>query len=414
VNTRRIFIGVASGVALGVLLAPSTFARGASQLPVGEGSAPKNTPDAKPANATPRGKKLKILVLGGTGFLGPQIVNRAIENGHEVTLFNRGKTSPGLFPDVEHIEGDRYTDLSGLKTAVEAGRKWDAVIDTFTYVPKTVTDVMDILRPAMDQFVVISTISVYASSDEVDANEDAALATIPDEVAAGITTHQQVGAHYGAMKARVEKAAEAHSPGTVTVIRPGLIVGPRDTTGRYTYWPVRGSEGGRMIAPGTGDDFLQIVDVRDLGDFTVECVEKKHFGVFNAVNPPRTLTMRKVVDSVCRQGGAESKPVWIPAEFLAANGVQAWQHMPAWVANSTPGYAGFGNINTDRAVKAGLKTRDLDDTNKATLDYFMTRAKELAAERGEEFAQQWRKNTRGGLAPEKEVEVLKAWDERPS
>lgn len=403
-NTRREFIGAASGAALGVVLAPSAFAMLRAQAPAAQRGGSE-----QPSAA---GKKLKILVLGGTGFLGPHIVNRALERGHEVTLFNRGKSSPDLFKEVERIEGDRYTDLSGLKKAVEQGRKWDAVIDTFTYVPKTVTDAMDILMPAMDQFVVISTVSVYASNDEPNADESAALATIPDEVAAGITTHQQVGQHYGAMKARVEKAAEEKFPGRVTVIRPGLIVGPRDTTGRYSYWPIRGSEGGNMIAPGTGDDFIQIVDVRDLGDFTVECVEKKHFGLFNAVNPPSTLTMKQVVDAAIRTGGADTKAVWIPAAFLAEHGVQAWQQMPAWVPNDTPGYAGFGKVNTDRAVKAGLKTRSIDDTNTAILEYYAKRSKEMPAERGEEFAAKWRQTTRGGLPMAKEIEVLKAWDEK--
>jgi len=402
-NSRRKFIVQAGAVAMGAALAPTALAR--MQAPGGA---------AKPSDAAATGgsaKKLKILILGGTGFLGPQIVKRALANGHEVTLFNRGKSSPDLFKDVEHIEGDRYTDLSGLEKAVASGRKWDAVIDTFTYVPKTVTDAMDILKPAMDQFVVISTISVYASNNEPNADEDAALATVPDEIAATITTHQQVGQHYGAMKARVEKAAEANFPGKVTVIRPGLIVGPRDTTGRYSYWPIRGSEGGRMIAPGTGDDFIQIVDVKDLGDFTVECVEKKHMGVFNAVNPPRTLTMKQVVEAACRTGAADTTPVWIPAEFLSAHGVQAWQHMPAWVPNSAPGYAGFGQVNTDRAVKAGLRTRSLDEVNRSILEYESTRSKEILAEKGEEAAQKWKATIRGGLAREKEAEVLKAWDE---
>jgi len=279
-------------------------------------------------------------------------------------------------------------------------------------VPKTVTDAMDILKPAMGQFVVISTISVYASNDEPNADEDAPLATIPDEVAQGITSHQQVGQHYGAMKARVEKAAEANFPGKVTVIRPGLIVGPRDITGRYSYWPIRGTEGGRMIAPGTGDDFVQIIDVRDLADFTVECVEKKHMGAFNAVNPASSLTMRQVVDAAVKTGGADTTPVWVSADFLEAQGVQPWQQMPAWVSNSAPGYAGFGKVNTDRAVKAGLRIRPIDDTNKATLEYFTTRGKELAAERGEEFVAKWRAMVRGGLPREKETAVLAAWDAR--
>lgn len=395
---RRDFMVRASGMAVGAALVPSVMAGSVGRL-------------------NGEGKKLKILILGGTGQLGPFIVERAVANGHELTLFNRGRSGPDLFPDLEHIEGDRYTDLSGLEKAVGDGRRWDAVIDTFTYVPKTVTDAMDVLLPAMGQFVVISTTSVYASSNEPGADEDAPLAQMTDEEAAAITHHRDVMPFYGAMKARVERAAEDRFPGRVTVIRPGLIVGARDTTGRYSYWPIRGSEGGeggggRMIGPGTGDDFIQIVDVRDLGDFVVRCIEKKHFDVFHAVNPGGTRTIRDVVDSARRVGAAGTEAVWVPADFLAAHGVQAWQHMPAWVPNDAPGYAGFGKMNTDRAVKAGLTTRDLDDVHRSTLAYYRGRAEELRAERGDEYVVEWRRAIRGGLAAEKEAEVLKAWDAR--
>ncbi|MBM4111977.1 MAG: NAD-dependent epimerase/dehydratase family protein [Phycisphaerae bacterium] len=409
-NTRREFIVQVGTTAMGAALIPASMARALAQgaAPVAGGA----KPDAKPgAGAAPSGKR-SLLILGGTGFLGPQVVRHARDRGYEVTLFNRGKTAPDLFPEVEHIEGDRYSDLDGLKKAVADGRKWDCVVDTFTYVPKTVTDAMDILLPAMGQFIVVSTISVYASNDEPNANEDAKLAEVADDIAAGIDTHEKVGQHYGAMKARVEKAAMERFPGKVTIIRPGLIVGPRDTTGRYSYWPVRGSEGGRMIAPGTGDDFIQIVDVRDLGEFTVHCAEVPHFGVFNAVNPAGTRTIRDVVDAAVRSGGDKAQPVWISEEFLKQNGVSAWQHMPAWVPKSADGYAGIGQTNTDRAVKAGLKTRDLADVNAAILEYYRVRGAEIEAEKGAEFAAQWRRRIRGGLAPEKEKEVLTAWDSR--
>jgi 2'-hydroxyisoflavone reductase len=390
-KTRREFMVTAGGIAVGAAFVPSALAA------VG-----RRREDAK----------LKILILGGTGFLGPSIVKRAQEAGHELTLFNRGKTGPDMFPELEHIEGDRYTDLSGLEKAVAEGRKWDAVIDTFTYVPKTVTDAMDVLLPAMGQFVVISTTSVYASSDEAGMDEGGALATVTDEVAAGIETHQQVGMHYGAMKARVEKAAEERFPGRVTVIRPGLIVGPRDTSGRYTYWPARASEGGTMIGPGTGADFVQVVDVRDLGDFTVTCIERKHLGVYNAVSPDGKFTIKDVVDSCVRVAGAGTSVEWVDAEFLAAQGVQAWQHMPAWVPNDAPGYRGFGRMSTAKSIAAGLKTRDLDETNRDTLAYYTERAKELEAERGAEFVVGWRKQIRGGLDPALEATALEAWKNR--
>ncbi len=390
-KTRRQFIAAAGSAAVGAAIVPTALASLARR------------------QDTER-RKMKILILGGTGFLGPAIVNRAVENGHQLTLFNRGRSGPDMFPDLEHIEGDRYTDLTGLEKAVADGRTWDAVIDTFTYVPKTVTDAMDVLLPAMGQFIVISTTSVYASSNEPDMDEDAPLATVADEVAAGIEHHGQVMAHYGAMKARVEKAAEERFPGRVTVIRPGLIVGPRDTSGRYTYWPARASEGGRMIGPGTGDDFVQIIDVRDLGDFTVRCVERRHFGTYHTVTPGSTLTIRDVVESCIRVANAGTRAEWVPAEFLAAQGVHAWQDMPAWVPNDAPGYAGFGRMSTDRAVKAGLTTRPLDDTNRDTLAYYRDRGAEIEAERGAEFAANWRRQIRGGLPTEREQEALKAWD----
>lgn len=390
-KTRREFLVSAGGIALGAAVAPSALA-GLS------GSA--------------KGKQMKILILGGTGFLGPHIVNRAVENGHAVTLFNRGRTGPDLFPDLEHIEGDRYTDLSGLEKAVADGRRWDAVIDTFTYVPKTVTDAMDVLMPAMGRFVVISTISVYASNAEPGMDEKAPVATMDDATADGITTHREVGVHYGAMKARVEAAAEARMPGKVCVIRPGLIVGPRDTTGRYSYWPVRGSEGGTMIAPGTGEDHVQIVDVRDLGDFTVRCVEDGRTGLYNALSPAGKWTMRDIVDAAVRTGEAGTAPEWVDAGFLSEHGVNAWQQMPAWIPASRPEYAGVGRMSTARAIAAGLTTRTLEDTNRATLAYYRDRQAELRAERGDEFGDQWAKDIRGGISPEKEADVLAAWRAR--
>ncbi len=389
--TRRGFMAAAGGMAAGAALAP---ALGAGELLGSRG-------------------KLKILILGGTGFLGPQIVRRAVANGHEMTLFNRGRTGPDLFPGLEHIKGDRYTDLSGLEKAVADGRAWDAVIDTFTYVPETVTGAMDVLMPAMDQFVVISTTSVYASRSEAGMDESAELAQVADETAAGIKTHREVGAHYGAMKARVEKAAEERMPGGVCVIRPGLIVGERDTSGRYSYWPVRGSEGGTMIGPGTGDDYVQFIDVRDLGDFTVRCIERRHMGIYNGISPAGERTMRDLVDAaIASSPGAGTEAVWVDSEFLRSRGVAAWQHMPAWVPNSVPGYEGQGRLSTAKSIAAGLETRSLDDTNRAILEYYSGRQAELRAERGDEFGDQWKARIRGGISREKEAEVLGQWAAR--
>ncbi|MFG0246811.1 MAG: NAD-dependent epimerase/dehydratase family protein [Phycisphaerales bacterium JB052] len=394
-STRRAFLGQAG--AIGITAAMAGSAMGAGML-------------------TRQRKPMKILFLGGTGFAGPPAVRRAIANGHEVTLFNRGQTGPDMFPDLEHVQGDRYTDLSGLEKLVADGRKFDAVIDTFTYVPETVTNAMDILLPAMGQYVVISTTSVYASRSTPGMDETGEKAMVDDATAAGIKTHRDVGMHYGAMKMRVEEAAEQRFPGRVCVIRPGLIVGERDTTGRYSYWPIRASEGGTMIGPGSGDDFVQYIDVRDLGDFMIHCIEQRHMGAYNGISPAGARTSRDMVQSAARVAkkklGVDTKIEWVDEAFLNEQGVQAWQHMPAWVPNSAEGYEGQGQLSTAKSIAAGLKTRDIEDTAWNALSYFIERGKELEAERGSEFAAQWRERIRGGLPAEREQEVLKLWMER--
>ena len=390
-TTRRVFIGQAGAMTIGAAMASNAL-----------GGTIMNKP-----------KKMKILMLGGTGFAGPQMVERAIAQGHEVTLFNRGKTAPDMFPGVEHVQGDRYTDLSGLEKLVADGRKFDAVIDTFTYVPKTVTDTMDILLASMGQYVVISTTSVYAHRTNVGMDEEGEKARMDDSIAEGIKTHREVGAHYGAMKVRVEEAAEQRFPGKVCIIRPGLIVGERDTTGRYSYWPIRAMEGGTMIGPGSGDDFVQYIDVRDLGDFTIHCIEQKHMGAYNGISPAGERTSRDMIESavrVAKKHGVKTKVEWVDEEFLAENGVNAWQHMPAWVPNSAEGYEGNGQLSTSKSIKAGLKTRDIEDTAESTLEYFQNRGQEIKAERGEDFFVKWSSRTRGGLAADREQEVLALWE----
>lgn len=386
-NTRREFLASAAALTAGAALVPSALA----------------------ARTRTSKKPLKLLILGGTGFLGPQIVRDAVRSGHEMTLFNRGRTGPDLFPDLETLTGDRYSDLSALEQAVADGRRWDAVIDTFTYVPKTVTDAMDILLPAMDQYIVISTISVYADSKAGD-DETAELATVSDDIAAGIETHREVGVHYGAMKARVERAAEERFPGHVTNIRPGLICGERDTTGRYSYWPIRAKEGGDMICPGDGSDFVQYIDVRDLGEFVITCAEQKHTGAYTADSPADTRTAASMIDAAAQAAGADPTRVWIPADFLSDHDVQPWQHMPVWLPNDR--YPGRGRLNVEKALKAGMKIRPEVETAQGVLDYVRTRGPEIREEHGDEQADQWATRVRGGLAPEREAEVLAAWASR--
>ncbi len=392
-TTRREFLAQA-GLAAGALTAAG-LAPHAAGLPLGNR------------------KNLKLLILGGTGFLGPHVVWDALEHGHEITLFNRGRTDPDLFSDLETLTGDRYSDLSALEAEIASGRRWDGVIDTFTYTPGVVEDAVNVLKPGIDHYVVVSTMSVYASNDEPGADESAPLAEVADDVADAIKTHREVGVHYGAMKARCEAAAERLMPGAVAYPRPGLICGARDTTGRFSYWPIRGSEGGTMIAPGTPDDPIQIIDVRDLARFINRVIEDKSTGPFNVVNAASEVTMGSVVRDCIAAGDAGTEAEWLDAEFLASQGVQAWQQMPAWVPPTTPGYSGFGLAATGRARKAGLVCRPVRETADAVLEYYRSRPALLAERMGEEFDRgQWERRIRGGLAPEREAEVLRAWSTR--
>lgn len=395
-NTRREFLGQAAGVAAGAAMmgfSPSVLAQGGGV-------------------AGPAKKKLNLLMLGGTGFLGPHIVWRAIERGHSVTLFNRGQTGPDLFPDMEHIQGDRYSDLSNLESAVADGRKWDGAIDTFAYVPSVVTDMMNVIADAVGHYSLVSTISVYPDMATPGADETAPLAEVSDEVAANIPTHREVGANYGAMKARCERAGEAGMPGRIANIRAGLIVGARDTTGRFTYWPVRASEGGTMIAPGSPSDPVQVIDVRDLANFIVLSIEKKLSGPYNAVSPAGMFNIGDVVNSSIEVAEAGTEAEWIDADFLSANGVQGWQHMPAWISPTTEGYEGFGQMDCSKGMAAGMTIRPMKDTVASALEYYKTRGPEITAERGEEFGAQWHRQVRGGLPAELEAQVLKAWFDR--
>ena len=328
---------------------------------------------------------LRILILGGTSFLGPEIVEASIARGHTLTLFNRGKTNPGLFPGIEKLRGDRDGDLRSLER-----RSWDAVVDTSGYVPRIVSASASLLGPSVKHYVFVSTISVYADGIEPGSDETAPLATMPDE------TSEDVPKHYGALKARCEKAAEAAMPGRVCAIRPGLIVGPGDPTDRFTYWPVRLARGGDVLAPGDGSDPVQCVDVRDLAAWIVRVLERRTVGVFNATGPERRLTTRKFLEA-CRKGTRSgARLVWVPAGFLEKQKVEPWSDLPVWVP-SRNGEEGMTTIDCRKAVALGLAFRPVADTARDTLAWF----------RG--LAEDRRGRLRAGLSAERESEVLKAW-----
>lgn len=354
-----------------------------------------------------RAEPLRILVLGGTGFLGPHFVDAARARGHALTLFNRGKSNPARFAgaefdDVEQLRGDRKADLSALG----GSRRWDAVLDTSAYLPADVTRSAKLLAPRVGRYLVVSSISVYSENDTPGADESAALATIADP-----TTTEINGETYGALKALCERAAEAELPGRAIVVRPGLIVGPGDTTDRFTYWPARADRGGEILAPGSAADPLQVIDVRDLAAFLLKLFEDGGTGTYNADAPPGTLAMGDLVDgsraaarttfncvrAPCPQPpGNDSTVTWVPADFLEAQKVSAWQDMPAWIP-ATGEYAGWGRRSTARAQAAGLSSRPLQRTIADTLAWWRS----LPDER--------RAKPKAGLSPEREAEVLAAW-----
>jgi 2'-hydroxyisoflavone reductase len=356
------------------------------------GSGPTATPaQPAPAPEAKRSDKLRILILGGTGFVGPAVVEAAQARGHTLTLFNRGKTNPGIFPDVEKLQGDRDGQLHALE-----GRKWDAVVDTSGYVPRIVKMSADLLSRAVDHYTFISTISVYAGHMAPGADESAAVATAPDP------TSEEVPKYYGALKALSEVAAEAAMPGRVCTIRPGLIVGPRDKTGRFTYWPLRVARGGEVLAPGTGSDPVQYIDVRDLAAWIIQVIEKRVVGVYNALGPAERLEMSGLLAGIKQAiPSSDARFTWVPADFLEKEGVSPWSDMPVWFP-PTGEESGAGTMSNARAVARGLTFRPIAETTTATLEWVQS----LDAE------EKKKATTGAGLGAAREVEVLKKWHAR--
>ena len=274
-------------------------------------------------------KQLRILILGGTGFTGPHQVRYALERGHRVTLFNRGKAPTGGSGQVEELIGDRNT---GDLTALE-GREWDVCIDNPTTLPFWVRDIGRVLRGKIQQYVFISTISVYADNDRP-ADESAPLAryTGTDAMAETMESFRaNVGDLYGPLKAVSEQEAEKQFPGMTTIIRPGLIVGPGDQSDRFTYWPVCLSRGGEVLAPGDGSDPVQIIDARDLAEWTIRMTESRTIGTFNATGPEQPIQMRGLLTGIATAIHSDARITWVPWGFLETRKVVPWSDMPVWV-----------------------------------------------------------------------------------
>lgn len=347
-------------------------------------------PAARDASRPPQpSRSLRILILGGTGFIGPHQVEYALSRGHEVTLFNRGRTNTHLFPGVEKLVGDRANDLSALE-----GRSWDAVVDnSATNAPQWVELSANLLRDACERYVFVSTRSVYADTSRV-----------PMTTAAPVWTHERAGVApdaarvpYGLGKALSEQIVrDAFGEDRTLVFRPGLIIGPGDPTDRFTYWPVRIHRGGEVLAPGDGTDPVQIIDVRDFGEWLIDMAEAGESGTYNVVGPRTPRPMAELLYGIRAVTTAETTFTWVDTDFLINAGLRPYGEMPVW-RPARDGAEGFARFDLTPEVEKGLTFRSLADTAEATLAYHFSRPAERQAA------------LRSGTSAEREREVLDMW-----
>jgi 2'-hydroxyisoflavone reductase len=350
---------------------------------------------ASAAGSARRQKPLRILILGGTGFTGPHQVRYALARGHKVTLFNRGRRPHAWPGEVEELLGDRNTgDLKAL-----AGREWDVCIDNPTTLPFWVRDVGQVLRGKVKQYIFISTVSVYAD-DLKAADESAPTAKYSgkDAMAETIDTlHANVNSLFGPLKALSEQESQKQFPGITTIIRPGLIVGPGDESDRFTYWPVRLSKGGEVLAPGDGNDPVQFIDGRDLAEWTIRVAESRTLGIFNATGPAHPLSMREMLQGIATAIHSNSKIIWVPTDFLRSANLALESDMPVW----QPGQgdtAGAERRIIRKALAAGLTFRPLAETAVDALAWFRQQSLERQAK------------LKVGLTYAREQQVLADWD----
>ncbi|MBX0327233.1 hypothetical protein K2Z83_06005 [Oscillochloris sp. ZM17-4] len=324
---------------------------------------------------------MRLLIIGGTIFLGRHLVDAALARGHQITLFHRGQHGVELFPEAERLRGDRDGDLAAL-----AGRSWDAVIDTCGYIPRHVRATAELLAPSVGHYTFISSISVYPEYSKVGIDESDPVGTLDDPAIEQVT-----GESYGPLKALCERAAEAAMPGRTLNIRPGLIVGPHDPSDRFTYWPARVARGGRYLAPERPGYLVQIIDVRDLAAWTIRMVEAGATGVYNATGPEQPLALGDILNTCREIAGSDAEPVWADAARLKAAGVAPWVELPLWVPEE-PDTLGFSQINCGKAIAAGLRFRPLAETVADTLTWARARPAD----------HQWR----AGIAADKEASIL--------
>ncbi|MFN2391903.1 MAG: NAD-dependent epimerase/dehydratase family protein [Pyrinomonadaceae bacterium] len=336
---------------------------------------------------------MKILIIGGTIFLGRHLIEAALAKGHEVTIFNRGRHNADLFPEVEKLRGDRENDVSALQ-----GRSWDAAIDTCGYVPGVVKKSVEVLRDNIENYIFISSCSVYGNFNPDGSDENSSVAELTSEqvkIAEQIDTGDRVNASiyresYGGLKALCEQTAEKLMPNRVLNVRAGLIVGEYDSVERFTYWVKRISDGGKVLAPGKPNRRVRIIDARDLAEWIIRMAEKRRVGTYNATGAEDGLTMEKMLEEIRSVSGSDAKFVWANEEFLEEQNVEAWSEMPLWLPEK---YNGIFEVKNDKAIADGLTFRPLSETIKETLNWIAVRPAD--------------EPLRAGMNREKEQKLLK-------
>jgi len=341
-------------------------------------------------------RALRILFIGGTGFIGPHMVRQAMARGHTVTLFNRGRTNPHLFPNVEKLVGDRDGGLDVLR-----GRSWDAVIDTSGYVPRVVRDSAELLDNGTNRYLFVSTGDAYADFIKVGLDEDYTLDTIDDP------TNEDPSKHYGPLKVLCEQAVQETYGDRSTILRPGWIIGAGDYNSISSYWPMRVHHGGEVLAPGDPTDPIQLIDPHDLAGFVMKILEEDISGIYNTVGPGSPLTTAEFLYGIRAVTSTPVQFTWVSADFLREMEVGAMTDMPIWFPPRDdyptpvpfePGAKGFHQISGARAVAAGLTYRPLAETARSIIDEYLSRDEDWAST-----------PRRFGLSLEREAAVLSAW-----
>ena len=338
-------------------------------------------------------KAMSLLLLGGTHFVGRHLAETALARGHEVTLFHRGRTNPDLFPQAEHLLGDREGDLSILD-----GRRWDVVLDVNGYLPRIVRASAERLAGAVDRYVFISTVSVYVDDTVPGRHEGSPL----EQPAPGDGGTEEIsGRTYGWLKARCEQVVEEVWAGRSLIVRPGLLVGPHDSTGRFPYWPWRVARGGEVLAPDRPGLPIQILDARDLAEWVLRSVEEGRTGVFTASGPrafPDVLTLGELLETCRAVTGSDARFTWVGEEFLLER-VEPYRGLPLWI--SGPEHEGFHRLDNRKAVAAGLTFRPFAETVRDTLDWLSSLGGDIPPPPGVERP--------AHLTPEREAELLREW-----